>query len=549
MRDFLIGLAIVVGSLSTAQGEWTATHSYTFDNYNTEDNTLWNNMTKTYDASILTAGTGTFTTDTSAGTLTLVGSGNTNGAYVKLPDNLFATDQTSATFEVWATVHQFGDFSRIFDIGQNNITNRLFLSTSGDWRKLGDSYTFLQKDSNSAIGDYKLTADTRYLFTVVKTYDADTSTGTLSYYVNGALVGTNKSSPSPLTDLNGTANYIGKSQWSTDHYVNATFSEFNIYNGAAGPTMAKVRAMEGLGTAQTTSSLLATAEKIDALIASAAGYWDGSTNSLIDLSGNRNDLGNTRLTLETGNSSALAGTLNSNGITIRDGKDGVNGYGYNTTVPALYANSGDMTFSTRVKMDTFLTTGATQGNGQTLFFMRNHWSDDIKFGLGTTYGTVDTGLLTLYAKPFDLSATRAYYLYDNGDENYTLELYNEDHVENYFALGKDTWYDLTSTFAKTGDETGLLSLYVYDPTLGEEVASASLAVDFSQLSTGNEFLILESPNNAFGTISGLMDYAGVWNTALTADQVALLSYNVPEPSTVVLFLLGILGLLAMRRKK
>ncbi|MDO4575231.1 MAG: PEP-CTERM sorting domain-containing protein [Planctomycetia bacterium] len=51
---------------------------------------------------------------------------------------------------------------------------------------------------------------------------------------------------------------------------------------------------------------------------------------------------------------------------------------------------------------------------------------------------------------------------------------------------------------------------------------------------------MESPSNAYGTSYGLMDYAGVWNTALTAEQIGLLSYNVPEPSTMLLFLLGLL---------
>ncbi|MDO4575230.1 MAG: LamG domain-containing protein [Planctomycetia bacterium] len=490
LKRFLMGLVLGMLVTAAANAEWELTHSYTFDNY--DGTTVWNNLSGTYDATIRTVGSGSYTVDTDNGTLFLNGTSSTNGAYVQLPNNLFRNDQTSATFEVWATVNQLGNHGRIFDIGVDDQTNRLFLSNGS--RTSGSSYAYLQKDSTSGTGNYQLETGKLYHFLVSKTYDTATASGTLSYYVNGTLVGTG-ASPSPLTDLNGSANYIGKSGWTADNYVNGTFCEFNIYEGAAGPITAKVRAMEGTGTAQT-STLVATAQKIDAVIASATGFWDGSVNGydVRDVSGKGNNLWSgdryhrNSLLKETGNSSALAGTLTSNGITFRDGKDGINGFDQTTTLPALYANLEDVTFSTRVKMDQFTTTGASLDEGKTLFFMRSHKGTDIVFGLGTTYGTTDSGLLTLWAESVAGGTDKYYLRQDTSEENYTLELYDAAHADDYFSLEKNVWYDVTGTFDSIGDMAGELSLYVFDPTSGVELASATLEVEFGKLfSGGTEF--------------------------------------------------------------
>jgi hypothetical protein len=72
-------------------------------------------------------------------------------------------------------------------------------------------------------------------------------------YVDGRPVGTNSSlTLSPLT-LGSTANnYIGKSQYGTDPYINGSIDEFRIYNVGLSP--AEIAATTALGPGQLLST-------------------------------------------------------------------------------------------------------------------------------------------------------------------------------------------------------------------------------------------------------------------------------------------------------
>ena len=71
---------------------------------------------------------GTLAASATGGQVTLSGGAKGNADYVALPARLLRT-LTDATIEVWATVHSFKSWSRVFDIG-TSTSNNLFVAWS-----------------------------------------------------------------------------------------------------------------------------------------------------------------------------------------------------------------------------------------------------------------------------------------------------------------------------------------------------------------------------------------------------------------------------------
>ncbi len=159
---------------------------------------------------------------------------NGSSAYVDLPNGLVST-LTNATFEVWLTDNSSGTWARMFDFGNN---------TAGEGASgTGTSYLFLCPQSGNgnlrgAItiggGEQQVNSAARLpagsLKHVCWTIDAATQTSRL--YVDGSLVAENTGMPLNPASLGYTLNnWIGRSQFSADPYLNASITEFRIYDG------------------------------------------------------------------------------------------------------------------------------------------------------------------------------------------------------------------------------------------------------------------------------------------------------------------------------
>jgi hypothetical protein len=154
---------------------------------------------------------------------------NGTNNYISLPSGVVMT-ATNFTISAWVNLNALASWQRIFDFG-TGTTVYMFLSPQSGGGNLRFSIT-----TSGPGGEQQINAPSP-LATGAWTHVAVTlsgSTGTL--YVNGTVVATN--TPMTLTPSslgNTTLNYIGKSQFSGDPYLNGIVDDFRIYGAALSP--------------------------------------------------------------------------------------------------------------------------------------------------------------------------------------------------------------------------------------------------------------------------------------------------------------------------
>ena len=527
----------VLAALSTGVYAQTLTHSYTFEDLNEgniENGTpVTNYATGNQDATLYLSGTGTAVNN--GGVVSFNGSSNSNGAYILLPENLVGS-KLSMTLETWLTPNELLNFSRAWDIGAGDNNTRFFNAISAGAN--GDSYTYFQKTGTDP-GRYKLTTGEEYLLTVTAEQTSETQTK-LSYYINGSLVGS-KTGDVLLSNMIGNENFLGKSHWGGDSYANANFKEFNVYDGAMGPTQVNAQKIMGATSdhnAYDRETTLANAAKTDELIKSAEGYWNFGNNGGLDLSGNGRNL-DIRGSISTEADSDLGEKLNSNGYYLHDQTDQSNTYAGKAIAELSSVGLDSFSLATRVKMDSFKT-GA------------NAYDDLIRSG---TRGQNNAH----YSLSYTDGGKALFYGNVNGEyrEYFFNSIDSETNAVTPVLFDTDKWYDMSVTFEKgDNDNPSILTLYAFDSITGEEVATTVYELEGSAAFHSNngegDFLLFEVPYNDHGNSNGYMDYAGVWGYALTESQLQSLLTNasaVPEPSTWALMILGAAGLMYWRKRK
>lgn len=161
----------------------------------------------------------------------------TTSTYLSLPGGLLPTGANDAiTIETWLSTGVNGSWARIFDFGaqSGNVGGDAFylsVSSTGSDGRLGVNDGIPGYNADQGVTITGPILNNQPMMHVAAVYDA--AGNSMKVYRNGVLLAENSV---PITinpdQLNNVVSYIGKSLYVGDAYLNATMTEFRIYNQA-----------------------------------------------------------------------------------------------------------------------------------------------------------------------------------------------------------------------------------------------------------------------------------------------------------------------------
>ena len=145
--------------------------------------------------------------------------------YVSLPAGVVASSTTS-TIAAWVNLDAVSNWTRIFDFGSGTSTY-MFLTPKNGSSKI--RFAIKNNGSNEQAIDGSSALATGGWHHVAVTLNG--ATGTL--YVDGAQVGQNTAMTLKPSDMGSTTqNWIGRSRFSSDPYLDGRVDDFRVYNKA-----------------------------------------------------------------------------------------------------------------------------------------------------------------------------------------------------------------------------------------------------------------------------------------------------------------------------
>src|SRR5262249_13858204 len=149
--------------------------------------------------------------------------------YVSLPSGALSS-LTSSTFSAWVYLNSSSAWIRLFDMG-TSTSNFIFLT-------LRNGSNVPQVSIQPTGGTSQSIYGTSAFPTGAWTHVALTLTGSVgTLYINGTQVGQNTSMTNTPSMLGTTTqNWIGRSEWSADPYMNGMVDDFRIYSRALSST-------------------------------------------------------------------------------------------------------------------------------------------------------------------------------------------------------------------------------------------------------------------------------------------------------------------------
>jgi len=180
--------------------------------------------------------------------LDLPGGSSATQAYGDLPNGLISSN-TAVTIEGWLTIDSTDQgWARVFDFGSSALgevtgpggggdgTDYLFLSAT-----VGADYNAQRVEvrNEDPAGGGVFTFDSaattvagNTIHFAVTWEDTGVGTSKINYWRDGVRLTTDAVVNANLADLNDVNNWLGRSNWTADANVNATFDEFRIYDTA-----------------------------------------------------------------------------------------------------------------------------------------------------------------------------------------------------------------------------------------------------------------------------------------------------------------------------
>jgi autotransporter-associated beta strand protein len=157
---------------------------------------------------------------------------NGSSQYVSLPNGLI-TGLGDATISAWVYLNSLNTWARVFDFGVD--TDKYMFLSIHNGSGMRFALTKFTGNGEQGLNGPALSVGTwHHVAVTLKADNAGSAVGTL--YLNGAPVASNTAmtfTPDMIGRLvNATNNYIGRSQWPGDPYLNGRVDDFRIYNGA-----------------------------------------------------------------------------------------------------------------------------------------------------------------------------------------------------------------------------------------------------------------------------------------------------------------------------
>jgi hypothetical protein len=185
-----------------------------------------------------------------SGTSTLTGSGqlvldgNASSAYVSLPPGMTAT-LTNATFQVWLDWFGGGNWQQIYSLGTNFNGAGVAYTTLIPQNGANGHLRWSINEAGETVVDapFTLAISNQVCVTVVYNYSAQTA----SLFVGARKVGSSPMNKALYTIPDGD-NYIGKSQFAADPYLQGILDEFRIYSGVKSDLQVAIDAVTGPDT-------------------------------------------------------------------------------------------------------------------------------------------------------------------------------------------------------------------------------------------------------------------------------------------------------------
>ena len=178
----------------------------------------------------------------SSGQLTL-----SPGQYVSLPAGIVSA-LTNFTLELWVKLNSTANWNRMVDFGNNTVTYMFLTPQNGSTGRVRFAMT-----TSGAGGEQRVDGTSALSAGVWHHVAVTLKSNTGILYVDGVAVGTNSAMTLKPSGLGSTANnYLGKSQYPADPYLDGSFDEFRIYTVAL--SASEIAATDALGPTQLLST-------------------------------------------------------------------------------------------------------------------------------------------------------------------------------------------------------------------------------------------------------------------------------------------------------
>jgi len=394
---------------------------------------------------------------------------NGSSNYVSFPTG-FINNLGDFSIATWVYLNSSSSWNRVFDFGTGTDVNMFLTPQNGSTNAVRFAIT------TSGNGSEQQITGSSALPTGVWTHVTVTKSGnTGRLYVNGTLVGTNSSMTlSPASLGNTTQNWIGRSQYSADPYLNGRVDDFRIYNRALSASEVSTLASGGGGNPTPTftpppgPSPTPTNTPISSQQNPIALYpFDGNAN---DTSGNGYNAtlnGGSYVSGQIGQAVSLNGSSN-----------------YVSLPTGIVSSLSDFSIASWVYLNS-----------------SSSWNRVFDFGTGTS--------VYMFLSPQNGSTSAVRFAITTGGNG------SEQQITGSSALPTGTWVHVAVT--KSGN-TG--TLYVNGSVVG---TNNSMTLSPSSLGNTTQNWIGRSQWSADPYLNGLVDDFRIYSRALSASEVSSLA--------------------------